>query len=341
MDVTRINKLKNWIKKEDLQFLFVDDPVDLFYLTGLSLSVGRLLVSLEKTILFVDGRYIDIARKEAPCEAFLSEDLKKHLSYGISIGFDSAFISYDGYLQLQTTFPNQKFVPVSKPLKSLRMVKDPQEINALKKAQKLTREGYQHIARLLKEGIAEEEISLEFEFFCRHKGASSLSFEPIIAFGENSAYPHHRAGKDCLKKNQIVLFDLGAVVDGYAGDMTRVVFFGTPDSQLLKDYELIKTVQEQVISHVAPGIRFGELDQMARSALEKAGVASLFTHGLSHGIGLDVHEYPRLRINGGDADLVLTPGMAFTVEPGIYRAGLGGVRYEDVVIVTDTGHETL
>jgi Xaa-Pro aminopeptidase len=315
--------------------------VDLFYLTGLDVSSGRLLVSSEKTELFVDGRYIDIARKKAPCAVFLPEELRKHISRGSEVAFDSSFLSYDGYLQLQTTFPDQKWRPVSKPLKFLRMIKEPQEINALRRAAQLTGEGYLHIAGLLKEGVSEEELSLEFEFFCRRNGASSLSFAPIIAFGENSAYPHHRAGRDCLKKNQIVLFDLGAVVDGYAGDMTRVVFFGNGDPQLLKDYELIQSVQKKVIEHVAPGIRFGELDRIARSCLEEAGVASLFTHGLSHGIGLDVHEYPRLGINGGDVDLILTPGMCFTVEPGIYRTGLGGVRYEDVVIVTNAGHETL
>ncbi len=337
MSLKRINKLK----EENLGALFVDDPIDLFYLTGLSLSVGRLFVSAEKTCLFVDGRYIEIARKQAPCEVCLIGDLKKYLSSGMSIGFDSAFISYDGYLELRKMFPEQTFIPISKPLKNLRLKKEKGEIASLKKAAHLTREGEKYIASLLKEGVAEEDLSLAFEFYCRERGASGLSFQPIIAFGENSAFPHHRAGKTKLKKDQIVLFDLGAVVDGYAGDMTRVHFFGKADPQLSKDYALLQIVQKKVIAQVAPGIRFGELDRIARGLLKEAGSDLLFTHGLSHGIGLDVHEYPRLKIGGGDGDLILEPGMAFTVEPGIYRPGLGGVRYEDVVIVTETGHEII
>lgn len=337
MSLKRINQLK----EENFGALFIDDPTDLFYLTGLSLSLGRLFVSSEKTCLFVDGRYFEIAKKKAPCEVRLIQDLKTYLVSGMSIAFDSAFVSYDGYLELKKMFPEQTFIPISKPLKKLRMKKDLGEIAALKKAAQLTREGERYIASLLKEGVAEEELSLAFEFYCRERGASRLSFEPIIAFGENSAYPHHRAGKTQLKKDQIVLFDLGAVVDGYAGDMTRIHFFGKVDPQLQKDYELIQNVQKKVIAEVCPGIRFGELDRIARSLLKEAGSDSLFTHGLSHGIGLDVHEFPRLRIQGGDLELILEPGMAFTVEPGIYRAGLGGVRYEDVVIVTEKGHETL
>ena len=337
MSLKRIDKLKAWMKEKNIETLFVDDPVDLRYLTGLTFSLGRLLVSSKITALFVDGRYIDIARAKAPCEAHLAAELTKHLSPRMEVAFDSAFISYDGFLELQKTYPEQIFVPVSKPLKTLRVIKDPEEINALKKAARLTREGYQHIVGLLKEGVTEEELSLEFAIYCRRHGASGLSFEPIIAFGANSAYPHHRAGKERLKKNQIVLFDLGAIVDGYAGDMTRVQFFGKPEAQLLKDYELIQEVQKKVIAHVAPNVRFGELDLIARQRLD----ASLFTHGLSHGIGLDVHEYPRLKVTRGDNDLLLQVGMAFTVEPGIYRKGLGGVRYEDVVVVTEDGSETL
>lgn len=337
MATQRIDKLKKCITYSDV--LFVDNPVDIYYLTGVSLSLGRLVISQEKAELFVDGRYIGIAKAKAPCVVFLAGDIKKHVKG--SIGFDSSFLSYDGFLDLQKQFPEHTLIPISKPLKNLRMLKDSDEIAKLKKAASLTRAGYQHIRSLLKEGVSEEFLALEFEFFCRKKGASKLSFDPIVAFGPNSAYPHHRAGKTTLKKDQIVLIDVGCVVDGYAGDMTRCDFFGEVDAQLKKDYALIEKVQKKVIAHVKPGIAFGELDTMARSEFEKVGVASLFTHGLSHGIGLDVHEYPGLRIQGGDHKLILEPGMTFTVEPGLYREGLGGVRYEDVVLVTRDGYEIL
>ncbi len=341
MFISRIDKLKSWVKQENIELLFVDDPVDLYYLTGLSLSLGRLLVSSDAACLFVDGRYLSIAKRDAPCAVCLSTDLKTHLKSETKIAFDSHFISYDGYLELQKNFPSCHFIPVSAPLKTLRMIKETKEIEALRKAQRLTFQGYQHIVSLLKEGIMEEELAFEFEVFCRKRGASRLSFSPIVAFGKNSAYPHHRAGKTRLQNDSIVLLDLGAVVDGYAGDMTRVHFFGKPNPELAKDYALIQKVQKKVISLIAPGLTFGQLDGIARSELKKEGVDHLFTHGLSHGIGLDVHEYPALRKSGGDRELVLKEGMAFTVEPGIYRENLGGVRYEDVVIVTKDGHEEL
>jgi Xaa-Pro aminopeptidase len=341
MFISRIDKIKSWVKQENIDYLFVEDPLDLYYLTGLSLSLGRLLVCQDRAILFVDGRYFSVAKKDAPCDVCLSTDLKSYLPSQKTIGFDSHFLSYDGFLELQKSFPSCKFVPVSAPLKTLRMIKDGEEIKALRRAQHLTFQGYEHIVSLLKEGVSEEALGFEFEVFCRKRGASRLSFSPIVAFNENSAYPHHRAGKTKLKNDSIVLFDLGAVVDGYAGDMTRVHFFGRPNAQLFKDYALIQKVQKMVISHVAPGIKFGELDRLARRELEKEGVEGLFTHGLSHGIGLDVHEFPRLRKGGGDYDLVLREGMAFTVEPGLYREGIGGVRYEDVVIVTKDGYEEL
>lgn len=341
MDVARINKLKEQCLELQADAILVEDPVDLLYLTGLSFSLGRMVVSKKSAALFVDGRYFDSAKKMAPCEVHLPAELAPFAKSFKKIVFDSAFVTFDGYQNIRKLFPDADLIPVAKPLKKLRMIKEEKEIAALKNAAELTREGFHHIRAMLKEGVSEEQLALEFEFFCRKRGASRLSFSPIIAFGENSAYPHHRAGKDRLKNDQIVLFDLGAVVDGYAGDMTRVVFFGNPSPQLQKDYALIQSVQKKVIRLAAPGVRFGDLDKLARQELEKEGCASLFTHGLSHGIGLDVHEYPSLKIQGGDPDLLLEPGMAFTVEPGIYRPGVGGVRYEDVVVITKTGHEEL
>ena len=336
MDESRIKKVQQQL---DVDCLLIDDPVDLFYLTGLTLSIGRMALFPDRASLFVDGRYIEIGKKKAPCEVKLNQEFVSYLSSAQKVGFDSAFLSCDDFAKLEKQLPQKKWVPLSKPLKEMRAVKEGREIETLKKAARLTWEGFLHIRSLLKEGISESELALEFEFFCRRKGASALSFSPIIAFGENSAFPHHRAGNTKLKKNQIALFDLGAVVDGYAGDMTRVIFFGEADPELQKDYQLIQQAQALAIDAIRPGVQFGELDRIAREYLRKAGVADLFTHGLSHGIGLETHEFPFLRIEGGDRETELTPGMVFTVEPGLYRPARGGVRYEDTVLVTKTGAE--
>jgi Xaa-Pro aminopeptidase len=335
----RIEKLKSILPKWNIGYLVIDDPIDLFYLTGLWVSLGKLLVSTGAPILFVDGRYIAFAKEHAPCSVELLDTFATHLPKDAKVGFDSAFVTFDGYQTLLKNVSKEQVLPVSQPLKTLRMIKSKPEVDALRRAAKLTKEGYQHVLSLLKEGITEAELSFEFEWFCRKRGASKLSFAPIIAFGENSAYPHYRSGNVKLKKDQVVLIDVGAVVDNYAGDMTRVAFFGKPDEQLHKDYECIQRAQKKAIALVKPKERFGNLMDVVLKELgpEKA----FFNHGLSHGIGIDVHEYPRLKIQGGETELALEEGMAFSVEPGIYRPGLGGVRFEDVVVVTHDGHEVL
>ncbi len=337
----RIEKARQLLAHFKVDALVIEDPVDLFYLTHISVSLGRLVIGKQEAILFVDGRYIEMAKKEAPCQVALFSEFKQSMESLHRIAFDSHFVSYEGYLELKKTLSSKELIPIASILKSLRMKKEAKEILALKKAQELTQAGLFHVQSLLQEGVSEQELALEFEFFCRRKGAEKLSFSPIVAFGENSAFPHHRAGKSTLRQNQIVLIDVGAVVNGYAGDMTRVVFFGNPDPRLQKDEELIRKAQKEAIALVRPGILFKELDEKVRSILDRHGCGALFTHGLSHGIGLETHEWPSLKIQGGDRDLVLESGMVFTVEPGIYRPGLGGVRHEDVVVVTDAGYEIL
>ena len=168
-----------------------------------------------------------------------------------------------------------------------------------------------------------------------------MAFEPIIAFGENSAYPHYREGKARLRSGQIVLMDTGAIVDHYHGDRTRMAFFGEVDPKLMHLFNVVRRAHKNAVLAVRPGICFGELDQMVRDEFTKEGLEKLFTHSLGHGIGLETHEYPRVRAGSEDANLPLEPGMVFTIEPGLYQPGLGGVRYEDMILVTEDGHENL
>ena len=335
-------RIKKWVGTlDEKQACLIEEPEDLFYLTGLQLSAGSLLGSATGAHLFVDGRYFAKAKETAPCPVSLSDEksLKAAFHPFKKIAFDSAFITYQRFLTLQDRFSEPKWIPVPSPIKHFRLHKDGHEIELLKKAARLTWEGYQKILQILKEGITESEVALEFEIFCRRKGASGLSFESIIAFGENSAYPHYRAGSAKLKKNQIVLIDIGAVVDRYHGDMTRVFFFGTPDPELSRFHRIVKNAQQKAVSHIKPGIKLGELDRIVREEFRKENVEELYTHSLGHGIGLETHEYPRIKFDGEDKDLILKPGMIFTVEPGLYKPGLGGIRYEDTVCVTETGCE--
>lgn len=337
----RIQRLQKWLEQNNLEAFCVDDPTDLLYLTGMTLSLGRCLITQKKACLFVDGRYFEAAKQIQACNVSLlsNQSISSFLGNLQRIGFDSAFTTVEEEKRLQKELGQYTWVPIPKPLSTFRMVKDPEEIVALREAAQLTWKGYQWIVSLLKEGVSELELALEFELFCKKQGATSLSFSPIIAFGENSAYPHYRAGHTKLQQNQLVLMDLGAAVKEYKGDMTRILFFGTPNPTLSHYATVVARAKQKAIEAIRPHIRFGELDRIAREELDKEGLGSLFTHGLSHGIGLETHEFPSLKIKGGHPDLLLEPGMVFTVEPGVYQPGLGGIRLEDTVLVTPTGYE--
>ena len=305
------------------------------------MSRGTLAVTRDQAMLFVDGRYTAYAEKNSPCPVgslvgdapiqFLRRQNAR------SVGFDSAAITYDQFRFLEKSMQGMQLVAKSALLKALRMRKEKREIEAIREAQKLTIRGCEQVISKLKVGVSEEELAFVFEHFIRTHGGSGLSFEPIIAFGENSAYPHHRSGSTKLKAGQIVLIDVGAIVNRYHGDLTRVHFFGKVDSELEKMLLLTQRAQLSAINAVRPGAKIKDLDLAARAIFRQAGVEERFTHGLGHGIGLETHEAPSVRSDGVDAELILEEGMVFTIEPGLYVPGLGGVRWEDIICVTKQG----
>lgn len=335
----RISKVQQWMKQEKLEALLIESPVDLLYLTGMQVSLGKLLIECKAALHFLDGRYFEKGKKESSCPVQRVEEFPKALQKLKKVGFDSSFVTVDQYNQYREKHPDIEWNALPGVMRPFRLIKEGREIAILKEAAWLTWEGYQHILSLLKEGITEKELAFEFEFFCKKKGASDLAFEPIIAFGENSAYPHYQSGDVKLKKDQVVLIDIGAVCGHYSGDMTRTFFFGNPDPKLQKFYDWVRKAQKDAVKAIRPGVRLGMLDEIVREEFSKQGVEALYLHTLGHGIGLETHEYPRIRFDHPDKDLLLQPGMVFTVEPGLYQAGLGGIRYEDTVLVTETGVE--
>jgi Xaa-Pro aminopeptidase len=337
----RIERAYNVVKSLKVDGLIVEDLSDIFYLTGGSFSAARLLVKPDGAILFLDGRYYNHAKGKVPCAVVLEEKgaLEKALKGMKKVGFDSTSMTVDR-LSLLEKSGAQHWVPLPKPLKELRVCKEEREIALLKKAAEVTANGYQFALKKLKEGVQEREIALDFEMETRRVGgATGMSFEPIIAFGESSAFPHHRAGKSTLKKNQISLFDLGASVDHYQGDMTRVFFYGQPQAELKQFYDWVREAHDLAVAKIRPGARLGDLDRIVRAFFAEKGVEPLFCHNLGHGVGIDVHEYPRIRFDGDDANLILQKGMVFTIEPGLYLPGVGGVRYENTLAVTENGSE--
>lgn len=335
----RIEKLREDLARENLDACLVESPVDLYYLTGLSLSSGKLVVTPDGGHLFVDGRYLQIAHASAPVPA--EKDAKEAVSAkirGKRVGFDAGRTSHSQFLRL-SEYSALEWVVATSLFDRLRLIKDDFEIGQMQKSAALLWKGYEWILSALKVGVTEHAVSKGFEIFCLENGADGLAFEPIIAFGENSAMPHYRSQKVPLSKGDTVLIDIGVVREKYHSDMTRVHFFQGTDAELERLYAIAKESQKAALAHCKPGVRVGMLDEAARSVMQRENVEELFVHSLGHGIGLETHEFPRIRYDGAAKDVLLETGMVITVEPGLYIPGKGGVRYEDTVVVTANGYD--
>jgi Xaa-Pro aminopeptidase len=211
----------------------------------------------------------------------------------------------------------------------------------LRKAANLGTEGFEYLLEIIREGISEAELAVELEIFWKRKGSRGLSFQPIIAFGASSSMPHWRASSARLKKGDAILIDIGVHYHHYHSDMTRVVYFKEADPKMVEIHSIVQEAQQLALSLCKPGVKIGELDKTARDSITKRGYGAHFTHSLGHGIGLEIHELPTLRSGSPQSDLLLEPGMCITIEPGIYLAGVGGVRLEDTVVITESGYENL
>ncbi|NGX47987.1 MAG: hypothetical protein K1000chlam3_01373, partial [Chlamydiae bacterium] len=211
----------------------------------------------------------------------------------------------------------------------------------MKKSAKFAYAAYEYIRKKVRPGVTEIELAKQLELYCLKNGAESMSFEPIVAFGKNTALPHHHPGKTKCKENDIILFDLGVMLEAYASDMTRMDFIGKVDPKLRQLHDINKAAQQVALSKCRPGVALKELDLAARRVMKNAGLEEYFIHSLGHGIGLEVHEYPRIKFDGPDRNLKLEAGMAITIEPGLYLSGKGGVRYEDTVVITPKGYVNL
>jgi Xaa-Pro aminopeptidase len=337
--LNRISKLQSFFKTWKADGCLIENSLDLFYLTGLQLSVGILVILPGSAKLFVDGRYIEFAKKHSPfpVELLSKEAVSAFLRRVCTLVFDSFSTTVLREEQLKKLYAGV-LTGVPQPLKELRVIKDAAELKTMKKSANVVWKGFEHIRRSLKVGVTEKELALSFEIFCRKLGAEKLSFDPIIAFGKNSAYPHYRAGNVKLKKGDIVLIDIGVVVDRYHSDMTRTVFFGKPDPRLILLETVVKKAHDAALVLCKSGTKIGDIDKAARQVVQKAGLQELILHSLGHGIGLETHEFPRLKYQGEDQDVILREGMVITIEPGLYLPGVGGIRYEDTIAITPKGY---
>jgi len=341
----RLAHIQSELSNRGLDGMLVEDSTMFYYLTGLKVSAGICLVTLDKALVIVDSRYLETAKRESPFPAHLREGntLKELLSSLklAAVGFDSNHSTYAQFEAWKEANGGAPLQGIAGLFHEMRQIKDEKELQLLREAAALGSKGYDYGVELLREGITEAEVAREIELFWKKEGAEGTGFDPIIAFGRNSSMPHYRAGDVTLKKGMPVLIDIGVTLNQYQSDMCRVVFFGDPDPRMLEIYPVVLEAQEAALQLCRPGVTTESLDAAAREVIEKAGFGDFFTHSLGHGVGLDVHEQPYLRTKKDKKETVIQEGMVFTIEPGIYLPDIGGIRIEDCVAITHDGYENL
>lgn len=341
----RRNRLAPALDAAGIDALLVTRLPNVRYLTGFSGSSGQLLATANGGVFFTDSRYDDQSAREVPDlqREIYSQRLVDALgeacrSLGVSrLGFESAGMSHKTWRDLDA-IDGLELAPTEDLVEDLRWTKDPEEIALIERAQAAADEAFERVTSKLAEGVTEREVAFELEVAMRDAGADGLGFPTIAAFGENASEPHHGPGDRRLAKGDVVKLDFGAQVSGYHSDMTRTVAFGEPDARIRELHAIVLEAHEAGAAAVRAGVPGGDADEAARAVIRDAGYADNFGHSLGHGIGLEVHEGPTLRHDGED---VLPEGTVVTVEPGIYIAGLGGVRIEDMVVVEAEGCRAL
>jgi Xaa-Pro aminopeptidase len=340
----RVERVRRKLDSLDAQALLVTNLTNVMYLTGFSGSNGQVLVTSDGAHFMTDGRYRARARdlvKAADVAVYanrLTDVLKPLLEEtGItSIAVEGKTMTLADRDDLAERLDGVDLITAKGQVEDLRLIKEPAEIEALRSAIAVGDAAYEHILDQIRPGATERAIGLELEIYMRTNGADDISFEPIVGSGPLSAHIHHTPSERRFEKGDFVLLDFGARVDGYCGDLTRTVVLGSPSEAQQRQYDAVLKTNSNALEAMKPGADCSAVDANARRTIKEAGFDD-FGHGLGHGLGLEVHESPRLsRIS----DDVLKPGMVVTNEPGLYQEA-GGVRIEDCVLITETGAEVL
>jgi len=344
----RVERYRQLALKEGIEASLVLKPENRYYLSGFRGSAGFLVIDREKVFLLVDFRYVEQAREQAPgaevvCSRRRQErDLSEFL---LELGYRAVRIEEDGVTVKQLRDWQEalggkvELIPAEDLTLGLRAVKDPQEIEWMRRAASIADQAFEQILPRLAPGRREQEIAAELEFIMRTLGAERAAFDIIVASGFRSALPHGAAGEKPLRPGELVIVDFGAVYRGYCSDCTRTLVMGeamTPEQRAV--CEIVREAQETALRLLRPGGHTAEVDKAAREVIQGHGYGDYFGHALGHGVGLEVHEGPVLSWQDGG---VLEAGMVVTVEPAIYLPGWGGVRLEEMVLITETGCEIL
>ncbi|MGK2965756.1 MAG: M24 family metallopeptidase [Tepidiformaceae bacterium] len=361
----RLSRLRALLEREKLDALLVSSPVDDVlgrhsqnrrYVSGFTGSTGIAVVTAERAVMVVDGRYTEQAERECVPRGFALFAMKGRLKEwlpglvseaglaGKKVGISRADMSYGGYVGFAEAVAElaegerPELAPAAPVIEELRREKDAEEMASLERAIRIADEACERVVEQVRPGMTEIEVSGMVERAVRELGADAVSFNTIVASGAWGALPHAQPRDVPIGEGDAVTLDMGALVDGYCSDLTRTFVVGEPSERFREVYGVVAAAQEAAIAGIRPGMKGDEAHAFAQGVIDEAGFGEQFVHGLGHGIGLEVHEFPHL---GKVSEDVLEVGMVFTIEPGIYIPGWGGVRIEDVVVLEANGPRVL
>jgi Xaa-Pro aminopeptidase len=338
---TRLDRLRKLMVEKDIEAFVIYKFVNVTYITGFTGDDSIALITNDAAIFITDGRYTEQAQKEVKDfeivehKTGINDVLKEYIKkLGIKrLAFEEN-VTYGQYRELKEALEGVELIPQAGLVESLRMVKDEEEVNLIKKAQNITDRAFEHILNFIRPGMTEKEVALELEYFMKKNGAEDLAFDTIVASGKRSSLPHGKASEKVIEKGDLVTLDFGCKVSGYCSDMTRTIVVGKASEKQKEIYNVVLEAQQNALYNLKAGITSKEADHLARSVIEEKGYGPYFSHSLGHGVGLEVHEGPSLTFRKEE---ILKEGSIVTVEPGIYIPDFGGVRIEDMVLLKEDG----
>jgi Xaa-Pro aminopeptidase len=344
---TRVACLRELLQEQQVEAMIITQPENRRYLSGYTGSDGTLFLTGREALLVTDSRFTEQAARETAgweiVEAvpeLSGQDLRRLAASTevTRVGFEAHHVTCAKHEEWAGAAPDLELVPTGKWVEGLREVKESGELDLIKQAVAIGDEAVAHIREFIKPGVTEREVAWELEVYMRTHGAEALAFDLIVGSGPNGAMAHATVSERAIEEGEPIVIDLGARVEGYNSDLTRTLVLGEPDERFQEIYGVVLGAQRAALEGIRPGMTGREADALARKVIVAAGHGEQFGHGLGHSVGLAVHEDPRA---ARSSKMVLRPGNTLTVEPGIYITGWGGVRIEDLVVVTEDGVEVL
>jgi len=340
----KIMCLREKLKALNIQGMIVSNPINIKYLTNIE-AEGTLLITRKENIYITDGRYIEYANHQLTIEdeiivsdmnSFIKDDYENFFMFCENVGFEEKYVTYEQYKKIQQLYQCNNLVETENVIEKLRIVKEEEEIENVKKACEITDQCFKHLINFIKKGMTEKEIALEIEIFFKQNGAEDVSFKPIVASGSNSSKPHATPTDRKIESGDVITIDMGCKYNGYCSDMTRTIFVDTIQEDVKRIYDLVLRNQKRVLTELRDGKNIKDICKIVESEFQLYNYE--LVHALGHGIGLDEHEIPVVSLKNAQN---IKENSVLAIEPGIYIYGQFGVRIEDTVLITKNGCITL